>query len=291
MLNVCIAFAFNGLLAFAAFTKKSLTLDGAVTATFLGSTIWLLGGFQAFLLMGIFFVSSSLLSKFKKAKRASLHLEKLHDKSDRRDYTQVLANGLGPLLFLVVAYLTNHAIWYIGFVGAFCTANADTWASEIGVLSPKAPKFLIKRTTVKPGLSGGVTSLGLLASFMGSALIACSFFALSLFSTFVSLPIAEYLRNPLTINLVQLIAVSILLVGCGFLGSLIDSFLGEVIQAKYQSKNPLVGLTERVYDDTAMNHEANLKVSGVSWVNNNTVNLISVISAPLFIMWICSFWV
>lgn len=285
MLNLVIAVTFNSLLALGAYYKKSLTLDGAVTAVIVGSSIWLLGGFQGFCLMGIFFVSSSLLSKFKTGEREALGLDKLHDKSDVRDYTQVLANSLAPLIFLIIMKISGSTFWYLGFVCAFCAANADTWASEIGVLSKTKPKYLIKGTEVKPGLSGGVTILGLIASFLGSSLIAFSYLGMNILAGF-----SNYF-SPLSLlkgvgqqNSMLLIMASALLIIGGFLGSLLDSLMGELLQVKYQSKNPLVGITERAVDQNLNNiAEKNIKLKGISWMDNNAVNFISVLMASSII--------
>lgn len=268
--GICI----NGLLALGAYYKRALTGDGALMATLVGSLIWYKGGVIGFCLMGVFFVSASLLSRFKQTQRQALHLERLHDKSDRRDYTQVLANSLVPLLFLLAHSLSNNPMWYVGFVCAFAAANADTWASELGVLSKSKPRFILKGTPIPTGLSGGVTHLGLLASLMGAGLIAFSYFVLSLLES----------GSILSLGLTSLL----ILIG-GFLGSIIDSLMGELFQVQYQSKNPLVGFTERAVDLNET-QTRNAIVKGVPWIDNNAVNFLSVLLAAsltsLFYSWL-----
>lgn len=255
----------NAFLAFGAYFKRSLTLDGAIMATVVGSLILHLGGILGFCLMGVFFVSASLLSRLKKQQRQMLHLERLHDKSDTRDYTQVLANSLVPLGFLFAKAISGNAIWSIGFVCAFAAANADTWASEIGVLSKRKPRYLLKRTEIPTGLSGGVTLLGLIASLMGAGLIAMSYFVLSI---------------PTLDTFPSLASESLLIVFGGFLGSILDSLMGELLQVQYQSKNPLVGITERAIDlnETQLR---NTLIKGIPWIDNNVVNFLSVLAASI----------
>ena len=57
------------------------------------------------------------------------------------------------------------------FAGVMATVTADTWATELGVLSTHAPRSITTMRPVAPGTSGGVTLLVLLASALGALLI------------------------------------------------------------------------------------------------------------------------
>ncbi len=61
--------------------------------------------------------------------------------------------------------------WLLGMAGALAAANADTWGTELGVLSLQRPRRIVGGQHVEPGTSGAVSSVGLLASVAGAALI------------------------------------------------------------------------------------------------------------------------
>ena len=50
------------------------------------------------------------------------------------------------------------------FAGAIAAASADTWATEIGTLSPANPVSIATLRPVQTGMSGGVSILGIAAS-------------------------------------------------------------------------------------------------------------------------------
>ncbi|MEC9050800.1 MAG: DUF92 domain-containing protein, partial [Candidatus Neomarinimicrobiota bacterium] len=59
---------------------------------------------------------------------------------------------------------------------------------------------------------------------------------------------------------------------CGFLGSVFDSFLGTTIQAKYETQ------TGEIIESS---QEGANFISGISWVNNDMVNLMNTAFAPI----------
>lgn len=243
----------NILLSGIAYLMKRLTLNGAIAAAIIGSLIWIGGGFYAWGLLGVFFVTSSFWSSYKDERK--YHLYHLHEKGGQRDVIQVMANG-GVAAFCCLSYLISGQICFLlGTAVSIAAATADTWASEIGVLSSKPPRSLLTMKPIKTGMSGGVSLLGTLSQIAGSSLIAIlSLIGLKLF---YKLPMEG-------------LTVFMLISGMGVLGSIIDSLLGAYVQAKYECRICQI-VTERLY-----HHGVKTKlIKGIPFMTNDIVNLLS----------------
>jgi uncharacterized protein (TIGR00297 family) len=230
---------------------RSLTVSGAVTASLVGILIGFGLGVQGLVLLGIFFATSSLWSKYKKKEKKKM--EDITEKGERRDYVQVLANGFFPAFFSFLYLFFPSEYWLLAFCIAIAAANADTWASEIGSLSKRPPTYILTFQTVKTGTSGAVSPLGMIASFLGALLI--SFVALILFDeiTYISL---------------------LIITASGLLGSLIDTVIGATIQAKYRCINCQLS-TEKLMHCRQPTH----LISGKGWINNDLTNFLSILVA------------
>ncbi len=234
------------LIASLAYRARSLSKSGAFAAMILGTIIFGLGGIPwAVLLLTFFFTSSALSRAFKKRKQG---LNEKYSKGDQRDAGQVFGNGGLAAAFVLFHYFYPESnIGWIGFAASLAAVNADTWATELGVLNRTPPRMITDlRKRVEKGTSGGVSLVGTLASLAGSALIAA---LASLFTANWSLFL------PITL--------------AGLAGSLFDSFLGATVQAMYfcpkdqkeTEKHPLHTCgTETVH------------LRGWKWLTNDWVN-------------------
>lgn len=150
-----------------------LTTDGSVAAVFVGTLVFASGGWAPAGLLVLFVASSSVLTRW----QASYKPHPEHTAG--RSAAQVLANGAVATALSAFGAL-HPAPWAtVAFAGAIATSTADTWATEIGLLSKTPPRLITAgmrrmHATVSPGTSGGVTWLGMIAACAGSAVIAGS---------------------------------------------------------------------------------------------------------------------
>ncbi|WP_299087917.1 DUF92 domain-containing protein [uncultured Metabacillus sp.] len=250
-----LAVLFILVIAYGGLKVKSLTVSGAVGASIVGFLVYLGFSFQGLLLLGSFFASSSLLSKFQRSKKSSL--EDMLVKGDRRDIIQVLANGGVPALLGLMQFseqFSSEQTILLGFCSSIAAANADTWASEIGTLSKQEPRLLLTLKKVERGTSGAVSLLGTSAAVGGAAFIsvvAWIMFSLPLFFT-------------------------LLIIVFGFLGNLLDTLLGQTFQLKYKCI-----VCEKVTEKQNHCETLGIKQTKFSFLNNDAVNFLSIILSTL----------
>lgn len=231
-----------------------LTAGGAIAAALLGSVAALAGPGWMVLLLS-FFLSSVLLGRVgreRKRQRSSAII----GKSGARDAWQVLANGavftLGAsiALFGGGSEFQSHGSSAAGALGALAAATADTWGTEIGMLSNGAPHSIITWAPLEPGMSGGVSWLGIGATLCGALALA---------------GIAVVLRWPPS--------VAGSAAAGGVVGAVADSVLGATLQVRRRS----IGtgrLTERLQDDDGTPTKW---AGGLPWLDNDAVNFAATI--------------
>lgn len=231
--------------------KTSLTTGGAIAASIMGILIAYAAGPEWTTPLLLFFASSSAIGKIFPAYSSAGDAKQ----KQARDATQVLANGF---IFLVVAllYAPDDYMIYpwkteISFPSLLlitaATATADTWSSELGQYFRRPTWDLIKWRRVPAGLSGGVSWPGTLAGLGGAALIASLGWWL--------------LPDP---SLSQILRIT----GFGFLGMLLDSALGSLLQATY--RDPITGALSDVCP------QGGQPASGFPWMTNDLVNFLAI---------------
>ncbi len=236
-----------------AYWRQSLTAGGWLGAILTGTATMGFGGWAWGFALVAFFVSSSALSHYKEQIKEQRAAEKFA-KGGRRDLVQALANGgVGALIALIYALLDGSPLLLALFVGVMATVNADTWATELGVLSPHRPRMITTGRLVEPGTSGGITLLGTSAAAAGSLLIGGVMF------------VGLALGAP-TMQTLWWLLPAALLGGVG--GAMVDSLLGATVQAIYRYPNGKE--TERV---VGRDGTPNRFVRGWRWMNNDLVNL------------------
>jgi len=209
-MQLAIGFILAIIISYGAYKARSLNKSGALAAAFIGTIIFGVGGWQWAVVLLTFFITSSALSRMFKNRKQSLN-EK-YSKGDQRDAGQVFGNGgLATAFVLVNTLFPESNIGWIGFAASLAAVNADTWATELGVLNPTPPRMITRPTTrVEKGTSGGVSLFGTLASLLGAFVIAF----------IMALCTGQWFLLPyITI--------------AGLAGSLFDSLLGATVQAMY----------------------------------------------------------
>ncbi|MDM8528483.1 DUF92 domain-containing protein [Anaerolineales bacterium HSG24] len=258
-----LGFILSGLIGALAYRRESLSASGVVGAMLVGTTIFGFGGWMWGILLIVFFVLSSLLSKYKASTKARLAIDKF-DKGSQRDFGQVMANGGAGMLMTVLYGLWPHPVLFCGFVGAIATVNADTWATELGVLSNVPPRLITTGKIVEPGRSGGISLVGTLAALTGSVVIGIAAGGLILMETWLGQSWDGFsLKSALWV-------VGVAIIG-GMGGALFDSLLGATVQIIYYDAERKTE-TERALNQAG---QPNQPLRGWSWLNNDMVNFIS----------------
>ena len=249
-MQILFGFFLAVIVAVLAYRVHSLDRSGAIAAAVVGTVIFGIGGWQWAVLLLIFFITSSGLSRaFKKRKQ---DLNEKFAKGHERDAGQVFGNGGLATFFAALHGVYPESILpWIGFAASLAAVNADTWATELGVLNPTPPRLITNFSKrVEKGTSGGISLWGTGASLLGSAVIA--------------LP-AVMLAPGAALTAAQ----GLLITFAGLAGSLFDSWLGATVQAMYYcptdkketEKHPLHTCgTETVH------------IRGWKWLNNDWVN-------------------
>lgn len=229
--------------------RRALTVGGCISAVVVALCLVLALGNSGLLFLLVYFALAHLADRV--ARRRENAVE---EKGDCRDEGQVLANGfVGALCALLYTYFGSTA-FLLGVLTAFSESLGDSTASGFGVLSRRTVDIFRARR-VPTGESGGMSLFGTLAalgfsfllSFVGAWLFALPFWG------------------------------ALLCAACAFLGSVVDSALGSLLQQK-RICTVCGTLTERRTHCGAPTDHAR----GLRWLGNDLVNLLSTLFSVLF---------
>jgi uncharacterized protein (TIGR00297 family) len=267
---VYLAYLAAAAVALTGYWARALSASGAIAACIVGGTILGFGGWAWAILLVLFFASSSVLSFFRRTDTSKLTASETFDKGGRRDAAQVVANGgVGALLALLSFFTPPHltAILFCAYTGSLAAATADTWATEIGVLSRTQPRIITNMKPATPGTSGGVTWLGSGASAAGALI--------------VSVAAALLVATPLFTLQAQHPGNTVSLFGAGLaggiVGALADSLLGATVQASYicpRCDKPTESRVHKCGTPTRL-------ARGMQWISNDVVNSAATLTGAL----------
>ena len=256
--QLIIGLILSTMVALVARRRRALTTGGALAAVLVGTITFGFGGWAWGLVLVAFFALSSALSRYRQAEKRELAHR--FGKGAQRDHGQVLANGGLAAILSLLHYSHPTAALLAAYLGAMATVNADTWATEIGVLSPVPPRLITTGRRVPVGTSGGISLLGTAASTLGALFIGLV--------GYILLCLESILAGGDPLQLSWIIPITLI---SGLLGSLLDSLLGATVQGVFYCARCETETEKEV-------HSCRLRTShlrGWRWLNNDVVNSLS----------------
>lgn len=251
-------------IAWACHLKGYLKLNGAVAAWMVGYFTLGFGGVAFFAPLLAFFMAVNWVGKLAEriaGSRLPSGLERVEEKGSRRDYLQVLANA-GTCLALSIAYGASRGTpfaepFFWAYLGSLSAACADTFASEVGILSKRKPVLIWTLEPVPSGLSGGVTPFGYAAAAVGALVPVGALAAVG---------------SPFGLGPGAVAGA----VACGLLGSTVDSVVGATLQGKTRC-----AACDRILEKPEHCGVPTLHHSGYRAVSNDVVNALGALSGAL----------
>ncbi|NXI46899.1 TMM19 protein, partial [Galbula dea] len=255
------------------FKKKSLDHSGALGGLVVGFVLTV-ANYSFFTSLFVFFVTCSKLTKWKKDVKKKIDSE--YKEGGQRNWVQVFCNGGVPTELAILYMIENGpgeipidfskhytASWMcLSFLGALACSAGDTWASEIGsVMSKSKPRLITTWEEVPVGTNGAITSVGLLSSLLGGMAVGITYFITQLiFVTDLETSAPQW-------------PIIVFGAAAGFLGSIVDSYLGATMQYSGFDQNISMVVNHQTKDSK--------HISGKPILDNNAVNLFASIIIAL----------
>ncbi|TQS37259.1 hypothetical protein Golomagni_02275 [Golovinomyces magnicellulatus] len=229
-----------------AWSKASLTPAGILAAVITAVAHAIHPWNVPFGLLIVFFLTGTRVTKIKHDVKSKLTIRASGNTGGEgsRTHIQVIANsGVASILSLLHSYQlyrdenkTHFCLeWpgnllFLGIVANYAAAAADTFSSELGIISRSQPRLITSMNLrkVPPGTNGGVTALGLMAGVLGSFIIVVTTLVLTPFCQSPKLIGGKNFQRVWGLEEKLIFAVAMTLWGA--LGSLLDSFLGGWFQ-------------------------------------------------------------
>ncbi|CCU77101.1 DUF92 domain protein [Blumeria hordei DH14] len=235
-------------MVYRAWSHASLTPAGIVAAALTAAIHALHPWNLPFALLIIFFLAGTRVTKVNHEFKSKLTiLESVKSGTGvGRTHIQVFANsGVASILTLLHTYflyqnnsttMPNKCLPWpadlltLGIIANYAAVAADTFSSELGILSKSQPRLITSWNLrkVPPGTNGGITLLGIASGFLGSLIISTASLAL--------LPLCHYTHKetgkeiPTGWSDINKLKFIIAMTMWGTMGSILDSVLGGLLQ-------------------------------------------------------------
>ena len=250
--NIWLSLILSSALAGLALWRKAITYPGTALAWCFSVLICYCAGTAGFCALAATLVFTLVAGKISGKTREKAE-KKLHAKHGRRDSVQIICNVGTSAVMAALWTLTEREAFLCASGAALAASLADSMASELGILSKAPPRDICTLRRVQPGISGGVSPLGLGCSALGAAIIA-----------------AVCLGHGRGVGFAAVIAVS------GFVAALVDSVLGSAVQAKYRCRVCGALTEKKVHCD-----QSGVLEKGLRWVDNDMVNFLNNVSGAV----------
>ncbi|KAG5359849.1 Transmembrane protein 19 [Yarrowia sp. C11] len=225
------------------------------------------------------FEKSDPRSRIKTKRKVTNAKEKVHE---TRTVAQVLCNSVFASILLLLHYYFkiykspegrqskwDKSDWLmVGFIAHYAVVTADTFSSELGILS-KYPPILI--TTFQPcpkGTNGGISPLGCMVALAGGLYIGIV--------TVLVVPLGKSWK------IADALLFILFMGSVGLCGSLLDSLLGALFQKSVVNEG---GKIVEMSGGRKVEQAPDLKsVAGADILSNNQVNLTMAVTASCVTM-------
>jgi uncharacterized protein (TIGR00297 family) len=203
-------------LALGAVVARALTVTAGAVATVFGIVIVVTAGFAFLALLILFVVASVMATRYRIEEKTRRHVQE--GAAGERGISNVVAHILVPTGLAIgtgwMPALLPLPTMSVLYIGALSFGAADTFASELGVLSGRAVSILTFKP-VTPGTNGGVSAAGEVWALAGALTTAVvGYLCLLLFGV-------------VTYSAGVVVGAAAL---AGFLACQVDSVLGEVLE-------------------------------------------------------------
>ncbi len=212
---LAIAFALSFVLSLMALKAGIADESGLMSATLVGTITILFTNLNFFAVLLFFYLSGSAVTKYRYSLKENLGIAE--PSGGARGFSNVFGNSLAPLFFAMNYGMTKEEIFAMAFVASVAAALGDTMASEIGKTA-KNVYLITNFRKVRPGVNGGISTIGELAAILGC----------------ISVSLLAYVLGIIPAESLIFVTVS------AFIAVHIDSLLGATLEVRGYLNNSAV---------------------------------------------------